>query len=122
MSAPANPGAPSQGRRIRRVGNWDILPAVLGGALANAVADPRRLRRQLAKRMWIELKRFAASRVTNIDVAILAGIDRVRVEGTVIGRAPPVLGGLAALLGPRPFFDFARYSGPPTALLPPNAP
>jgi len=122
MSAPANPGAPSQGRRIRRVGNWDILPAVLGGALANAVADPRRLRRQLAKRMWIELKRFAASRVTNIDVASIAGIDQVRVEGTVIRRSPLVLCALAALLEPRTIFEFGTYHGDTTWLLARNAP
>src|SRR5437867_426635 len=64
-------------RRVRRVGNWNILPSVLGDALSHAVADPQRLRRQLLKRAWIELKRFAAPHVTNIDVASINGIDRV---------------------------------------------
>jgi len=122
ISGPATPRARSQRRHIRRVGNWDILPAVLGGALANAVADPRRLRRQLAKRMWIELKRFAAPRVTSIDVASIAGIDQVRVEGTVVRRSPLVLCALAALLEPRTIFEIGTYHGDTTWLLARNVP
>jgi len=98
------------------------VPAVLGGALANAVADPRRLRRQLAKRVWIELKRFAAGRVASIEVASIAGIEQVRVEGTVLRRSPLVLCALAALLEPRTIFEFGTYHGDTTWLLARNVP
>jgi len=122
ISAPATARASTQRRPIRRVGNWNIVPAVLGGALANALADPRRLRRQLAKRMWIELKRFAAPRVASVDVASIAGIDQVRVEGTVLRRSPLVLCALAALLEPRTIFEFGTYHGDTTWLLARNVP
>ncbi len=71
-------------RRVRRVSNWEILPSVLGGALSRAVADPRRLRGRLLKHMWMELKRFAAPHISNIDIASISGIDRVQVEGPVL--------------------------------------
>jgi predicted O-methyltransferase YrrM len=109
-------------RRVRRVGNWSIVPSVLGDALAHAVADPRRLRRQLLKRVWIDLKRFAAPHVTNIDVASISGIDRVLVAGPVLRRSPLVLCALAALLEPTTIFEFGTYHGDTSWLLARNVP
>ncbi len=109
-------------RRVRRVGNWNILPSVLGDALSHAVTDPQRLRRQLLKRAWIELKRFAAPHVTNIDVASINGIDRVHVEGPVLRRSPLVLCALAALLDPATIFEFGTYRGDTAWLLARNVP
>jgi predicted O-methyltransferase YrrM len=109
-------------RRVRRVGNWDILPSVLGGALSHAVADPQRLRRQLLKRAWIELKRFASPHITNIDVASINGIDRVQVEGPVLRRSPLVLCALAALLDPATIFEFGTFRGDTAWLLARNVP
>src|SRR5688500_7863155 len=91
VSSPPGARAIKPRRPVRRVGNWNIVPSVLGDALSHAVADPRRLRGQLLKRAWIELKRFAAPHVTNIDVASIDGVDRVLVEGPVLRRSPLVL-------------------------------
>lgn len=98
------------------------MPTVLAGALANTVADPGRSRRQLAKRLWIELKRFAAPRVTSVDVANIVGIERVRVEGPVLRRSPLVLCALAVLLEPRTIFEIGTYHGDTTWLLARNVP
>ena len=122
VSPPPSGRAITPRHRVRRVGNWNILPSVLGDALSHAVADPQRLRRQLLKRAWIELKRFAAPHVTNIDVASINGIDRVHVEGPVLRRSPLVLCALAALLDPATIFEFGTYRGDTAWLLARNVP
>jgi predicted O-methyltransferase YrrM len=122
VSSPPSAGAITPRRPVRRVSNWNILPSVLCGALSHGVADPQRLRRQLLKRAWIELKRFAAPHVTNIDVASINGIDGVHVEGPVLRRSPLVLCALAALLDPATIFEFGTYRGDTAWLLARNVP
>jgi predicted O-methyltransferase YrrM len=109
-------------RHVRRVGALEILPSVLGGALSHAVADPRRLRRQLLKRMWMELKRFAAPHITNIEVGSISGIETVQVEGPVLRRSTLVLSALARLLQPATVFEFGTYHGDTAWLLAHNVP
>ena len=109
-------------RRVRRVSNWEILPSVLGGALSRALADPRRLRGRLLKHMWMELKRFAAPHISNIDIASISGIDRVQVEGPVLRRSTLVLSAVAALLEPATIFEFGTYHGDTAWLLARNVP
>jgi len=126
MQVAANPSpnarAVSPRRQIRRVGNWHILPSVLAGALSRAATDPRGLRRQLLKRVWIDLKRFAAPHVTDLDIASISGIERLNVEGPVLRHSPLVLCAIAALLEPATIFEFGTYRGDTAWLLARNLP
>jgi predicted O-methyltransferase YrrM len=122
VSSPPGVRAVTPRRQVRRVGNTDIVPSVIGGALAHAVADARRLRGQLLKRIWIDVKRFAAPHITNIDVARISGIDRVTVEGTVLRRSPLVLCAVAKILDPAAIFEFGTYRGDTAWLLARNLP
>jgi predicted O-methyltransferase YrrM len=122
VSSPPSERAITPRRPVRRVSNWNILPSVVGGALSHGVAGPRRLRRQLLKRLWIELKRFAAPHITNIEVASITGIDGVHVEGPVLRRSPLVLCALASLLHPATIFEFGTYRGDTAWLLARNIP
>jgi predicted O-methyltransferase YrrM len=111
----ARPFAPGGGR-VRRVRNRDILPSVLRAAAARAAADPR-TRSRLLKEMWIALKRTAAPRVVNVDLASIAGLEGVRVEGHVMRHSPLVLCALASLLECEAIFEFGTYRGDTAWLL-----
>jgi predicted O-methyltransferase YrrM len=109
-------------RQIRRVGNVDILPTVLRAAMAQAATDPRRLRGGLLKNLWIELKRFAAPHVVNIEPSDIRGIDRVHVKGPVTRQSSLVLCALGALLRCKMIFEFGTFRGDTTWLLAHNLP
>ncbi|HKC91806.1 MAG TPA: class I SAM-dependent methyltransferase [Candidatus Limnocylindria bacterium] len=108
-------------RRFRRVGNRDILPTVIGGALHRSFVD-RALRAALGKALWIELKRFSASGVRNLDISRIRGIDKVNVEGAVLRHCPLVLTALARLLECDAIFEFGTYRGDTSWLLAHNLP
>ena len=112
---------PPERRPFRRVGNWDIVPIVLGGAISHAT-DPGRYRTGLLKRCWIELKRFAAPHVVNVGLSQISGLDHVQVEGGIIRQSPLVLCALATLLGCETIFEFGTYRGETTWLLAHNLP
>jgi hypothetical protein len=57
-----------------------------------------RLRSHLLTNLWIELKRYGAHGVSNIELSQIRGIDRVRVEGPVGRHSPLVLAALSILL------------------------
>jgi predicted O-methyltransferase YrrM len=119
----ASSRAPSSRRRpVRRVGNLDILSTVLRGAIAHAAADPRGLRTQLLKNLWIEIKRFGAPHVVNIEPSWIRGIDGVAVEGPITRQSSLVLCALGALLGCERIFEFGTYRGDTTWLLAHNLP
>jgi predicted O-methyltransferase YrrM len=109
-------------RQIRRVGNLDILPAVLRGAVSQAAADPRRLRTRLLKNLWIELKRFGAPHVVNVEPSSIRGIDGVPVVGPITRQSSLVLCALGALLGCETIFEFGTFRGDTTWLLAHNLP
>jgi predicted O-methyltransferase YrrM len=109
-------------RRIRRVSNWDILPLVLGSAVRRAVADPGRFRAGPLKHLWIELKRFGAPHVVDVELSRIDGIERVQVDGRVLRHSPLVLGALAVLLECETIFEFGTYRGDTTHLLAHNLP
>ena len=112
----------SSRRPIRRVGNWRIAPLVIRGAVSRALADPAALRARLLKPLWIELKRFAAPRVVSVDLWQISGLDRIRVEGTVLRRSPLVVCALASLLEAETIFEFGTYHGETAWLLARNLP
>ena len=116
-SSRARSGRPG---RIRRVGNLDILPAVLRGALSRA-PDPR-LRARLLKSLWIELKRFGARRVVNIEPSSIRGIDDVLTRGPITRQSSLVLCALGALLRCETIFEFGTYQGHTAWLLAHNLP
>jgi predicted O-methyltransferase YrrM len=103
--------------QIRRVGNLDILPTVLRGAMSHAATDPRRLRTRLLKNLWIELKRFAAPHVVNVEPSHIRGIDRVHVKGPITRQSSLVLCALGALLECKTIFEFGTFRGDTTWLL-----
>jgi hypothetical protein len=109
-------------RSIRRVQNWNILSGVVAGATRRSLADPQRLRSALLKSMWIELKRFGAPNVRNIQLSNIAGIDKIRVEGPVLRHCPLVVGALGVLLDCRNIFEFGTYRGDTAWLLAHNLP
>ena len=107
---------------IRRVQNWNILPGVIAGATRRSLAAPRHVRSALLKSIWIELKRFGAPNVRNIQLTDIDGIGDVRVEGSVLRHCPLVLCGLGALLDCRTIFEFGTNRGDTAWLLAHNLP
>jgi len=108
-------------KSFRRVRNRHILPTVLGGALQRSIANGG-LRAALAKALWIELKRFSASGVQNLDISRIRGIEKVKVEGSVVRHSPLVLTALAMLLECDAIFEFGTYRGDTSWLLAHNLP
>ena len=90
--------------------------------MSRAAADPRGLRTQLLKNLWIEVKRFGASRIENIEPSWISGLDRVPVEGPITRQSSLVLCALGALLGSERIFEFGTYRGDTTWLLAHNLP
>ena len=102
--------------------NRDILPAVIRDAIARAAADPRGARTRLLKGLWIELKRFSAPHVVNVEPVQIAGLDQVRVDGHVMRHSPLVLCGLAQLLACRSIFEIGTFRGDTSWLFAHNLP
>lgn len=111
----------AQRRKIRRVRNLEILPAVLRGAVTRAVADPVS-RARLLKSLWIELKRFAAPHVVAIEPSAVRGIDDVAVMGPITRQSSLVLCALGSLQGCKTIFEFGTYRGDTAWLLARNLP
>lgn len=107
---------------IRRVQNRNILSGVVAGATRHSLAAPRQLRSDLFKGVWIELKRFSAPKVRNIELSNIAGIDRIRVDGPVMRHCSLVLAALGKLLDCKTIFEFGTYRGDTTWLLAHNLP
>ncbi len=106
---------------VRRVGNRHILPSVVTNAVRRSVLDPS-TRAALGKALWIELKRFSAGGVANLDISRIRGIDKVSVEGSVVRHCPLVLAALATLLQCDSIFEFGTYRGDTSWLLAHNLP
>ena len=70
------------------------MPSVLGGAVAQAAADPG-LRARLLKGLWIELKRFSAPHIVSVELSRIAGLGKITVDGHVMRHSPLVLCALA---------------------------
>lgn len=84
--------------------------------------DPHRLRNQLVKNLWIELKRFSAPNVTGIEPSDLLGMESILVQGGVARYCRVVLVALSRALGCRTIFEIGTYRGETAWLLAHNNP
>ena len=107
---------------LQRVGNQHILPQVVARGMSNALADPGSMRRGLLKNLWIELKRFGARNVRNVELARIRGIQNVSVSGPVSRHCPLVLTALCMVLECQEIFEFGTHRGDTTWLLAHNLP
>jgi predicted O-methyltransferase YrrM len=105
---------------LKRVDNRLILPGVVAGLVRNAL--PSGARRRLLKNLWIELKRFGAPGVRNVELSRIRGIEGIRVEGAVARHEPLVLSALSQLLECERIFELGTYRGDTTWLLAHNLP
>ena len=72
--------------------------------------------------LWIELKRYGAPRIRNIEPSRIRGIDRVRVDGPVRRHSPLVVAALARLLECETIFQLGPDHGDTAWLLAHNLP
>jgi hypothetical protein len=72
--------------------------------------------------LWIELKRYGAPRIRNIEPSRIRGIDRVRVDGPVRRHSPLVVAALARLLECETIFQLGPDNGDTAWLLAHNLP
>jgi hypothetical protein len=96
------------GRTVRSVGNRQIFPGVVAGVIRHSLSDPTVVRPRLLRYVWIELKRFGATNVRNIELSRIRGIESIRVEGPVVRHGMLVLSALAGLLESETIFTFGR--------------
>jgi hypothetical protein len=106
----------------RRVGNWHLIPGVLGGLMRNVARDPRGARELLFKQVWIDIKRFAAPSVLNVQTVDIDGLADVVVQAAPARPHSVVLCGLCKLLGCRTVFEIGTLHGDTTWLLARNDP
>jgi Methyltransferase domain len=116
------PPLPARAMRIRRVGNRQILLAVLRGLVQKSMADPRSVRHRLLKSLWIELKRFSAVGVGAVTLSGLLGSDAPLVEGGVTRYCPLVLAAISQAFGCKTIFEIGTYRGETAWLLAHNNP
>jgi hypothetical protein len=109
-------------RRIRRVRDRNIAAGVVARVLRNWLIDPGPQRSHLLTNLWIELKRYAAPRVSNVEVSRIRGIDRVSVDGPVRRHSPLILTALSKLLECETVFELGPDTGGTTGLLAHNLP
>jgi len=119
MSASADQ---SRERQIRRVRDRNIVAGVLAGVIRNWLTASGPLRSHLFLNLWIELKRYGAPRVSNIELSQIRGIDQVRVDGPVRRHSPLVLTALSMLLECETIFELGPDMGGITGLLAENLP
>lgn len=102
--------SPSALQRVRRVRNRHIFPRVALG-VARTLARRDQTTHQLLKSVWIELKRYSAPRVINLDISEIAGLERPMVTGGVSRYCRLVLSALSTLLQCRTAFEIGTFRG-----------
>ena len=112
----------SDERPIRRVRDRNIVAGVVAGVIRNWFTDPGPQRSHLFTNLWIELKRYGASRVSNIELSRIRAIDQVRVNGPVRRHSPLILTALSMLLECETVFELGPDMGGTTGLLAHNLP
>jgi hypothetical protein len=107
--------------KARRVRDRNIALGVVAGLLRNSLTASAQ-RSHLLTTLWIELKRYGASGVSNIELSRLRGVDRVRVAGPVGRHSPLVLAALSILLECETVFEIGPDTVGVAALLAQNLP
>jgi hypothetical protein len=119
VGASADVGRP---RQIRGVRDRNIAAAVVAGLVRNWLGDAGSPHSQLLKSLWIELKRYGALRVGNIEISRIRGIDHVRVDGPVRRHSPLIVAALAMLLESETIFQIGPDRSDTAPLLAHNLP
>jgi predicted O-methyltransferase YrrM len=104
------------------VGNRHILLTVLTGLVGRVRREPASLRHQLLKSLWIEVKRFSAPHIRDIEVSDLSGIESFPVHGAVTRHCPLILAALSQALDCKTIFEIGTYHGETAWLLAHNCP
>ena len=112
-----NRGPDSRSTRIR-----PVLPTVVAGVIRNSFAEPKGVRRRLLDNLWIELKRYGAPNVRNIELSRIRDIQSVRVEGPVVRHGALIVSALSMLLESEQIFDFGTSDGETSWLIAHNHP
>ena len=112
----------SREHRVRPVRNRSLVAGVLTGVIRNWLSDPGPVRSHLFTNLWIELKRYGASRISNIELSQIRGIDQVRVHGPVRRHSPLIVAALSTLLECETVFQIGPDLGETAWLLAHNLP
>lgn len=112
----------SREQRLRPVRDRNIVPGVLAGVIRNWLTDPGPPRSHLVRNLWIEIKRYGASRISNIELSQIRGIDGVRVDGPVRRHSPLIVAALSTLLECETVFELGPDLGDTASLLAHNLP
>jgi hypothetical protein len=107
----------SRERQAQTIGNRHIAARVLAGVLRNVLTDPVAPRSHFLTNIWIELKRYGAREIPNIELSRIRGIDRVHVDGPVRRHSPMVVTALSILLESETVFEFGPDTGDTASLL-----
>jgi hypothetical protein len=109
-----------RGRGLTR--DWPAIPSVVAGVIRNSFSEPKDVRRRLLDNLWIELRRFGAPNVRNIELSGIRDIQSVRVEGPVIRHSALIVSALSTLLECERIFDIGTSEGETSWLLAHNHP
>lgn len=111
------------GQRVvpRLWGNRQLIGPILASLLQTLVADRQRSRYRLFGHLWIELQRFLAPNIRNVDLADLR-VDGTLVEGDVTRHCRLIVAAMCKLLECETIFEIGTYEGQTTWLLAHNNP
>ncbi len=101
--------------------NRHLIASISAGLARTLITGGHGSRYRLLGHIWLELKRFLAPGVQNVDLADLR-MDSAMVEGDVTRHCRLVLGAMCKLLECRNVFEIGTYLGQTTWLLAHNNP
>jgi predicted O-methyltransferase YrrM len=119
------------GKLARRLNGEHVLPnlwanrgligSTLGSLLSTVVADRHGSRYRLFGHLWLEMQRFLAPGIRNVDLADLR-VDSTMVEGDVSRHDRLILCAMGKLLASRTIFEIGTFQGQTTWHLARNNP
>jgi hypothetical protein len=101
--------------------NRHLVRSISGALIETLVANRRGSRYRLFAHLWIELQRYLATHVENVDLADLR-VESTLVEGNVTRHCRLVLCAMCRLLACRTAFEIGTYHGETSWLLARNNP
>jgi predicted O-methyltransferase YrrM len=120
------PGALARRLNGQRIGpnlwaNRRVIGAISGSLVRTLITGGNGARYRLAGHLWIELQRFLAPHVKNVDLADLR-MDTTLVEGDATRHCRLVLAAMCKLLQCRTVFEIGTYLGQTTWVVAHNNP